>query len=92
MAELFIDDYKLGELIYDKEVLKLALKDGYSKTFLMMGPQNSVRAADFQKDFPIYINYKTKGGNSFKSLIPDWTCKKEKKGVTIDLPYFEPLK
>ncbi|MDE0092016.1 MAG: hypothetical protein OXN83_01875, partial [Oligoflexia bacterium] len=94
-AELFIDDYSLGQIIinkvHEKNLLKFLPTEGYHNTFLMMGPQDSVREANFPKKFPVYIRYKTKDGNSFKSAIPDWTCKKEKQEINLELPHFEPL-
>ncbi|MCZ0932383.1 MAG: hypothetical protein OXJ52_04425, partial [Oligoflexia bacterium] len=60
-------------------------------TFLMMGPQYSAREKDFPDEFSVYIKYQIKDGNNFKSLIPKWACKKEKREFNLDLPYFDPL-
>ena len=94
-GELFIDDYKLGrvanEQLYGKKLLKFIPNIGYQNTFLMMGPQDSVQERDFPNEFPVFINYQTKEGKNFKSLIPDWTCRKEKQEINLDLPHFEPL-
>ncbi|MCZ0933329.1 MAG: hypothetical protein OXJ52_09290 [Oligoflexia bacterium] len=96
VLELFVDNYKLGKLIYadvhGKSVLKFIPINGYRNTFLMMGPENSVKEADFPKEFPVFINYQTNAGKNFKSLIPDWTCRKERQEFNLDLPHFEPLK
>ena len=94
-GELFIDNYKLGQVvpakIYKKNLLKFIPNIGYSNTFLMMGPQDSVQEKDLSKKFPVFISYQTKDGQNFKSLIPDWICKKERREINLDLPYFEPL-
>ncbi|MDE0091957.1 MAG: hypothetical protein OXN83_01565 [Oligoflexia bacterium] len=47
---------------------------------------------EFPKEFPIYIKYETVDGKNFKSLILNWTCRKEKQEVNLDLSHFEPLK
>ena len=95
-AELFIGNYKLGQVIseqvYRESLLKFIPAIGYEKTFLMMGPQNFVEEKDFSKKFPVYIKYETKEGDRFKSAIPNWICKKEKQKINLDLPHFEPLK
>ncbi|MCZ0932704.1 MAG: hypothetical protein OXJ52_06105, partial [Oligoflexia bacterium] len=95
-GELFVDNYKLGQVIseqlYGEDILKFIPDVGYSSTFLMLGPQDSVTEADFPKEFSVFISYQTKDGHSFKSLIPDWTCRKERQEINLDLPHFEPLK
>ncbi|MCZ0933169.1 MAG: hypothetical protein OXJ52_08465 [Oligoflexia bacterium] len=94
-GELFIDNYKLGQVanerLHGKDLLKFIPNIGYSKTFLMMGPQDSIRETDFPKEFPVFINYQAKAGKNFKSLIPDWTCRKERQEINLNLPHFEPL-
>ena len=95
-AELFVEDYQLGALQPDKQYGPKALKfiptEGYEKTFLMMGPSSGhVREKDFPDEFPLYIQYNMINGESFKSLIPDWKCKKEKELIHLSLPNFEPL-
>ena len=92
-AELFIDNHKLGQIISKKgNLLKFIPEIGYLNTFLTMGPQGSVREADFPKKFPVYIKYETANGKNFKSLILNLTCRKEKQEVNLDLSHFEPLK
>ena len=95
-AELFVEDYQLGALQPDKryghKVLKFIPTEGYEKTFLMVGPSSGhVREKDFPDEFPLYIQYNMINGESFKSLIPDWKCKKEKELIHLSLPNFEPL-
>ena len=93
--ELFIENYKLGDLVFENrygdEYLKIVPEIGIQNTFLMMGPQKHTREQDFPKEFPVYIKYYTGKGKSFKSLIRDWRCKKELKELQLDLPNFEPL-
>ena len=94
--ELFIEDYKLGTLqidnLYEEKSLRFIPVNGYKKSFLMMGPSHSVRERDFSSEFPVYIQYNVNNSESFKSLIPDWKCKKENKLIYLKLPHFEPLK
>ena len=93
--ELFIENHKLGDLVFENmygdEYLKIVPEIGIQNTFLMMGPQKHTREEDFPKEFPVYIKYYTDKGKSFKSLIHDWHCKKELKEIELDLPNFEPL-
>ena len=94
--ELFIEDYKLGRFIskkniFGKDWLNFLPKDGYSNTFLMMGPQDKVTEKDFPEQFSVYMSYEIKNGKSFKSLIPDWNCKKVKQKINLDLPNFKAL-
>ena len=94
--ELFIENHKLGDLVFEnnwegQKLLKIVPEIGIQNTFLMMGPQKHTREQDFPKEFPVYIKYYTDKGKSFKSLIPDWHCKKELKEIQLDLPNFEPL-
>ena len=89
---MFIESYRLGKLIKYRNGLKFIPKGGYKDTFSMMGPQESITVADFPEKFPVYMNYETTSGKNFKSLIPGWTCRKEKQEVHLNLPHFEPLK
>ena len=101
--ELFVEDYKLGALQpvkqYGRKFLKFIPDKGYKKTFLMMGISSGhvgissghVREKDFPDEFPLYIQYNMINGASFKSLIPNWKCKKEKEPIHLNLPNFEPL-
>ena len=57
----------------------------------MMGPSHHLREKDLPEEFPLYIQYNMNNGESFKSLIPDWKCKKENKKIHLKLPNFEPL-
>ena len=56
-----------------------------------MGPSHHLREKDLPEEFPLYIQYNMNNGESFKSLIPDWKCKKEKQQIHLKLPNFEPL-
>ena len=92
---LFVEDYKLGTLYFDdfygKRALRFIPVNGYKKSFLMMGPSHSVRESDFPAEFPVYIQYNVNDSESFKSLIPDWKCKKKKQHIHLKLPHFDPL-
>ena len=93
--ELFVENHKLGVLVsYQKKSrLKFIPVNGYKKSFLFMGPSSGqIREKDFSDEFPLYIQYNMDNGESFKSLIPDWRCKKEKKQIHLKLPNFEPIK
>lgn len=95
-VKLFIEDYKIGHLelynLYGKNSLRLIPVNGYEKSFLMMGPSRGyVRKHKFPDEFPLYIQYNMNNGESFKSLIPDWRCKKRKQKILLKLPNFDPL-
>lgn len=94
-GELFIGNYKLGDVIkgvrYGEKMLKFIPAVKYANTFLMMGPQNLVQEKDFPKKFSVSINYQMENEYNVKSLIPDWTCRKERKEIKLDLPYFESI-
>ena len=97
--ELFVEDYKLGGLVYEKirrqtlNSLRFIPSEGYNKSFLFMGSgKGVVREKDFPDEFPLYMHYKTTQNETFKSFIPHWTCRKEKQPVHLKLPNFEPLK
>ena len=93
--DLFIEDYKLGRLQFDnlnkKRNLRFIPVNGYKKSFLMMGPSQSVREKDFSSEFSLYIQYNMNDSESFESLIPDWKCKKEDNFIYLQLPHFDPL-
>ena len=96
LGELFVEGYKLGELqhynSYEKKDLRFIPVNGYKESFLMMGAfSNHAREQQFSAEFPLYIQYNADSGESFKSLIPKWYCKKEKQLVDFNLPSFEPL-
>ena len=93
--ELFVEDYKLGRLELDStqgpDHLKFIPSQGYNQSFLMMGASCCVREEDFPDKFSLHIQYQTTSGKTFKSLIPDWSCRKEKQPIHLNLPNFEPL-
>ena len=93
--ELVIEDYKLGDLwfynLYGRESLRLIPVNGYDKSFLMMGFPNFVSVTSFPSSFPLYIQYNMNNGRIFKSLIPNWKCKKRTKKFVLKLPNFKPL-
>ena len=93
--ELFVEDYKIGTLVFTKlsgeKLLKLVPEIDIQRTFLMMGAQTHTTERDFPKEFPIYIKYYTNQEEIFKSLIPEWQCKKELKKIHLDLPNFEAI-
>ena len=94
---LFVGGYKLGELqlydLYGEKALKFIPMHGYyRKSFLMMGDLSGyIRERQFSTEFPLYIQYNMENGEIFKSLIPEWKCKKEKQAVHLNLPNFEPI-
>ena len=93
--KLFIENYKLGTLmpynLNGKNVLKLVF-DKYKKSIFVTGPSHGhVREKDFPDDFFLYIQYNMESGKSFKSLIPDWKCKKEKQKMHLNLSNFIPI-
>ena len=91
---LLIDDYVLGKLLpgtYHEEP-SLIFKPLAKNSFLMMGPQHLVQEKQLPAKFPLYIHYIMQDDRVFKSLIPDWSCYKEKQTYKLELPNFEPLK
>lgn len=94
--ELFIADYKLGTLwphdLYGKQSLRFVPIDGYKKSFLMMGVSHYINEKDFPNKFPLYIQYNMHNGKNFRSLIPNWECRKEKNKIILQLPNFESLR
>ena len=92
-GELFVENNKLGKLKKQaQEFLKFIPANTKAEPLLAMGPQHSVRESDFPDEFPVFIKYRTTNGKNIKSLVPDWTCRKEKQQpVKLDLPHFEPL-
>ena len=92
-GKLFIENNKLGRLKKQtKGFLKFIPENSNFEPLLAMGPQHSVIESDFSDEFPVFIKYQTTNGKNIKSLIPDWTCRKEKQPVQLDLPHFEALK
>lgn len=93
--ELFLEDYKLGVLrrydFHGQKSLQFDPVNGYKQSFLMMGPSHSVKEKDLPLEFSVYIQYNMENGKIFKSLIPDWRCKKKEKQIHLKLPNFEPL-
>ena len=92
---LLVDDYVLGELLpstYYEGEPSFVLKPRSKNSFLMMGPQHLVQERQLPSQFPLYMHYRMKDGRTLKSLIPEWSCRKEKHTYQLDLPNFEPLK
>ena len=94
---LFVENLYLGQLQQyhssENKDLRLSPINGYQKSFLMMGAfSNHIREKLFPMEFPLYIQYKTDKGESFKSYVPEWHCKKEKQFLNINLPKFDSLK
>ena len=92
---LLIDDYVLGELLpgtYYEGESSLVLKPHSKNSFLVMGPQHLVQERQLPSKSPLYIHYVMKDDRVLKSLIPDWSCRKEKYTYKLELPNFEPLK
>ena len=92
---LFIEDHKIGILkltkYENKKILKLIPINGYEKTFLMTGPVNFIEEKNLPEEFSLYIQYNMINGDKFKSLIPNWKCKKEKIQIQLDMSNLKPL-
>ena len=91
-AKLFVENHELGILytssLYGKKGLVLIPV----VESLFIGPHGHIREKSLPNDeFSLYIQYNYKNGESFKSLIPNWICKKEKQYIHLNLPNFEPL-
>ena len=90
---LLIDDYVLGELLpAHYEEPSLLLKSTKISSFIMIGSKDLVKEQQLSKDFPLYIHWTTNDGQILKSLIPEWSCQKEKYKYHLNLPNFNPLK
>ena len=92
---LLIDDYIFGELklkTKNNRESKLILKRKNKKTFLMMGPMHFLKEKHLPIYFPLYIHYFMNDGNILKSLIPEWSCHKEKWKYQLSISNFEPLR
>ena len=94
--ELFVENDKLGTLrsydLYGQKSLRLDPVNGYEKSFLMMGPSHHVREKVFPSVFSLSLKYNMNNGETFKSLIPNWKCRKQKKQFMLTLPHFKFLK
>lgn len=91
---LTIENYMLGELIpdtYHREP-SFVLNPKIKTSFLMMGPQHLVQEKQLPSKFPLYIHYIMEDGRVLKSLIPEWSCRKEKHKYQLNLPDFKPLR
>ena len=91
---LKLDGYMLGELLRTvvyKQV-SLILEPKQQSTFLMMGPMSLIKERDLPSNFPLYVHYLMEDGSVLKSLMPEWSCLKEKKKYKLSLPHFEPIK
>lgn len=75
----------------DSRILKFIPSNGYNQSLVMWGPYHYVSERELPYRFPLYIKYVMNSGRAFKSLIPNWSCKKEKRKVRLNLPNFEPL-
>ena len=94
--DIFIGGYKIGslnpQLFYNKKSFLFEPVKGYKHSFLMMGDGNSsVREKDLPGEFSPSVEYVMEDGSSFKSLIPSWKCRKEKRSFHLKLPNFLPL-
>ena len=93
--ELFISNYKLGILqpynLYGQKSLRLIPVNGYEKSFLMMGFSHYISEKFFPPKFQLYIQYNMNNGNSSKSVIPNWQCRKRKTKFTLKLINFKPI-
>ena len=94
--DIFIGNYKIGvlhpQLYENKKAFYLEPVRGYEHSFLMMGDGNSsVREKDLPGEFSPSVEYVMEDGSSFKSLIPSWKCRKEKRSFHLKLPNFSPL-
>ena len=93
--ELYVENYKLGVLqpynLFGKKSLRLNPVNGYEKSFLMMAPSHHVREEVFSSVFSLSVKYTLNNGETFKSLIPDWKCRKQKKQFILNLPHFKSL-
>ena len=91
---LKINDYVIGELrpeeFYGKSAFRLDHKA--ENTFLMMGPQDLLREQQLPSQFPLQLYYVMKDDSVFKSRIPEWICRREKKAYQLSLPNFTPLR
>lgn len=90
-GNLFLENHFLGHTKLEKGK-RLRVTPARNLSFVMRGPTHSIKEQDLPDEFPLYIQYNTKNGEIFKSLIPDWKCKKQKYPIHLDLPNFEPLK
>ncbi len=96
-ARLLVGNHEIGHLRLRrkkrKSVLVFVPSQKNKKTFLMMGPgSGKVREKNFPDEFALSLKITGEGGKALKSLIPDWTCKKENLKIHLSLPNFEPLK
>ena len=95
--ELFIEDHKVGTFQLENSeeegnIFTFLPTHTYKKSFLMMGASSGyIRESNFAEEFPLYLHYNMNSGETVKSLIPDWRCKKEKQKVHLSLPNFEAL-
>lgn len=93
--KLFIEKHKLGvlyhQLLEKSSVFRFVPSAGYDKSFLMMGPSHYIRNKDLPEKFSLHMRYNLKSGESIKSPIPDWQCRKEKKQILLSLPNFKYL-
>ena len=94
--DIFIGNNKIGslhpQLYKNKKVFYLEPIKGYKHSFLMMGDGNSsVREKALPSEFFPSVEYVMEDGSNFKSLIPSWKCRKEKRNFHLKLPNFSPL-
>lgn len=89
-GKLFVGNHPIGHIKPDGDQLRFI--PAVKSLFVIRGPAHSIKDHDLPNEFPLYIQYNMVNGKNFKSLIPDWTCKKQKQRIHLDLPHFEPLK
>ena len=75
----------------DHHIFEFVPVHGYNPSYLTIGSSHPVRERDLPEEFPLFMKYNMENGESVKSLIPDWTCKKEKEHFHLNLPHLEPL-
>ena len=92
-ARLFIDDYPLGDLLWDQthEAPALKLHPRKTPSFLIMGPARPLSERRLPSGFPLYVHYFMEDGLTVKSLIPHWTCRRKTQTFFLAPSDFLPL-
>ena len=75
----------------DHHIFEFIPVHGYNSSYLMIGSSHPVRERDLPEKFPLLVKYNMENGESIKSLIPDWACKKDKEHFHLNLPHLESL-
>ena len=91
---LKIGDYTIGELrareFYGRSAFRLNHKA--ENTFIMMGPRGLLREQQLPNQFPLQLHYIMKDDRIFRSRVPEWSCRRERKDYRLSLPNFKPLR